>query len=125
MTVEQALEQVIRDTQGALNGLQQNLRALCSAEDQQVDDDEDFMECVRLENETEDLVDTITHLLAELPAIAAEIRGPCPSGSRGWYAAHKLERKNQAAADKARRQEAARQAKEEARAAKAAAKGSK
>lgn len=125
MSVEAALEQVIRDTQAALNGLQERLRALCSAEEQQVDDNEDHRECVRLEDETCDLVDMITQLLGELPAIAADIRGPCPPENKEWYAAHKLERKNAAAADKARRTEAARQAKEEARQAKASAKLSK
>lgn len=125
MSVEAALEQVIRDTQGALNGLQEKLRALCSAEEQQINDSEDHLDCVRLEDETCDLVDMITQLLGELPAIAADIRGPCPPENREWYAAHKLERKNAAAADKARRTEATRQAKDEARAAKAAAKISK
>lgn len=125
MSVEAALEQVIRDTQGALNGLQERLRALCSSEEQRVDDDQDFKDCVTLEDETCDLVDMITHLLGELPPIAAEIRGPCPAETREWYAAHKLERKNAAAADKARRTEAARAAKEDTRVAKAAAKPSK
>ena len=125
MSVEQALETVIRETQGALNGLQERLRALCSAEEQQIDDSEDHRECVRLEDETCDLVDMITQLLGELPAIAADIRGPCPPENKEWYLAHKLERKNAAAADKARRSEAARAAKEEARQAKASAKPSK
>lgn len=125
MSVEQALEQVIRETQSALNGLQENLRALCSADEQHIDDDEDFVECCRLEDATCDLVDMITQLLGELPGIAADIRGACPSGSKEWYAAHRLERKNAAAADKARRTEAARAAKDEARAAKAATKTSK
>lgn len=125
MSVEQALEEVIRSTQGALNNLQENLRALCTSEEQRVDDDEDFRECCRLEAETCDLVDMITRLLGELPPIAAEIRGACPPETKEWYAAYKLERKNAAAADKARRTEAARQSKEEARAAKASAKSSK
>lgn len=125
MTVEQALETVIRDTQQCLNGLQEKLRALCSNEEQRVDDSEDHKLCVELENETCDLVDMITGLLSELPPIAAEIRGPCPPENREWYAAHKLERKNAAAADKAKKQEAVRAAKEEARAAKVNAKSLK
>jgi hypothetical protein len=125
MTVDQALEQVIRETQGALNGLQERLRALCANEEQKVDDDEDFKECIRLEEETQDLVEMITQLLSELIPIAADIRGSCPPESKEWYAQHREVRKAELAAEKSRRQAAVRQAKEEARAAKANAKTSK
>lgn len=125
MSVEAALEQVIRDTQQCLNGLQERLRALCANEEQRVDDDEDFKDCVRLEDETCDMVDMINALLSELPPIAAEIRGPCPTETREWWKAHKEVRHSEAAAEKARMQAATRQAKEDARQAKAAAKTSK
>lgn len=125
MSVEAALETVIRDTQGALNGLQERLRALCSADEQHIDDDEDFKECIRLEEETQDLVEMISLLLSELIPIAAEIRGSCPPESKEWYNQHREVRKAELAAEKSRRQAAVRQAKEDARAAKAAAKTSK
>ena len=112
MTVDQALDQVIRDTQQALNGLQQKLRQLCSSEDQQVDDVEDFKECVGLEDDTCDLVDDIVQLLNELPNISSDIRGSCPADAREWWTKHKAERKLELAALKARRQQQAKDDKE-------------
>ena len=93
MNVEEALDRVTRDAQQRLTDLQMALRRLCAAEDQQVDDEEDFKECVRLEDEVTDFVSGLAELLSELPQIAGDIRGDCPKECREWWKAHKDERK--------------------------------
>jgi hypothetical protein len=125
MSVEDALESTVRQTQQCLNNLQQRLRELCSQDEQRVDDFEDMVECVTLEDQTCDLVETITNLLNELPQIAAEIRGPCPPEAKAWWTAHKAERKVHLAAESAKRKEAARATKEATRLAKLAEKSAK
>jgi hypothetical protein len=74
MNVEEALDRVTRDAQQRLTDLQMSLRRLCMAEDQQIDDEEDFKECVRLEDEVTDFVSGLAELLSELPQIAGDIR---------------------------------------------------
>jgi hypothetical protein len=98
MNVEQALDNVTRSAQGRLTDLQMALRLLCMADEQStgVDDDEDYRECVRLEDEVTDFVEGLALLLSELPAIAGEIRGKCPPESKIWYKAHKDARKLEA-----------------------------
>ena len=115
MTLEQALKQTVNMVQRALNDLERNLEQLAILEDQQIDD-EDFRRGVELEDGTCDLVEMLNELLAELPDIAADIRGPCPKTQKEWWSLHKSQRKAAAQAKK----EAAKQAAAEAKAAKAA-----
>ncbi len=94
MSVETALDRVTRDAQQRLCDLQMSLRLLCMGDEQSTGtDDDDFKECVRLENEVTDFVEGLALLLSELPQIAAEIRGSCPPESKIWYAKHKDARK--------------------------------
>ncbi len=93
MSVETALDRVVRDAQGRLTSLQLSLRLLCAGDEQSIDDDQDFRECVRLEDEVTDFVEGLALLLSELPAIAGDIRGSCPPESKIWYKAHKDARK--------------------------------
>lgn len=93
MTLEQALDRVIRDVQSGLNGLQTNLWHLAMLEDQAIDDDEDFKAAVTIEDNVVDSVMMLGELLAELPAIAADIRGSCPASSQLWYQTHRATRK--------------------------------
>ena len=96
MSVEEALDRVTRDAQQRLTDLQVALRNLCAAEDQAIDDDEDFRQCVELEDQVTDFVSGLAELLSELPQIAGDIRGPCPCGSKQWWSDHKAERKEAA-----------------------------
>ncbi len=109
MNVEEALDRVTRDAQQRLTDLQMALRHLCAAEDQKISDEEDFKECVRLEDEVTDFVSGLAELLSELPQIAGDIRGDCPKECREWWKAHKDERK---AAAKAHAEEVKAAAKE-------------
>ncbi len=94
MDVETMLDNVTRSAQGRLTDLQMALRLLCASEDQSTGtDDDDFRECVRLEDEVTSFVEGLALLLSELPQIAAEIRGKCPAESKIWYAKHKDARK--------------------------------
>jgi hypothetical protein len=109
MNVEEALDRVTRDAQMRLTDLQMALRRLCAAEDQQIDDEEDFKECVRLEDEVTDFVSGLAELLSELPQIAGDIRGDCPKECKAWWVEHKAQRK---AAAKAHAEEVKAAAKE-------------
>jgi hypothetical protein len=109
MNVEEALDRVTRDAQQRLTDLQMALRRLCMAEDQQIDDEEDFKECVRLEDEVTDFVSGLAELLSELPQIAGDIRGDCPKECKAWWVEHKTQRK---AAAKAHAEEVKAAAKE-------------
>lgn len=120
MTVEQMLDQLIRQIQGGLNNLQMNLRNMCSLEEQTIDDDEDFREMVTLSDSTEDLTALLIHYLSELPVVVHEIRGPAPPGSKAWFAQHQAQRRTAATAERERLREETRAAKEEAKAAKLA-----
>ena len=86
MSVEEALDRVTRDAQQRLTDLQMALRHLCAAEDQQIDDEQDFKECVRLEDEVTDFVSGLAELLSELPQIAGTsaepVRKSAASGGR-------------------------------------------
>ena len=65
MSLEQALDTVIRDSQRCLNSLQEALRNLAALEEQEIDEDDDFKGAVELEDRTVDLVDMMNHLLKE------------------------------------------------------------
>jgi hypothetical protein len=114
MTLEQALDDTIRGVQQILNDLQCNLRGMATLEDQKLDDVEDFKEAVKLEDETNDLVSSLTNLLSELPIIAAEIRGETPADKecKAWYAQHKVEVKDKRKKDKIEKIRLAKEAKE-------------
>ena len=103
MSLEQALDTVIRDSQACLNSLQESLRNLAALEEQEIDEDDDFKGAVELEDRTVDLVDMMSHHLKELVPIAADIRGSCPKSSREWYVAHKADVKERRAREKASR----------------------
>ena len=115
MSVEQMLDQLIRNIQGGLNNLQVNLRNMCSLEEQTVDDDEDFREMVGLSDSTEDLTAMLIHYLSELPVVVHEIRGPAPPGSKAWFTQHQAQRRAAATAERERLREEARAGKEAAR----------
>jgi hypothetical protein len=92
MDVETMLDNVTRTAQGRLTDLQVALRNLCQNDEQSTGtDDDDFKECVRLEDEVTDFIEGLALLLSELPA--GEIRGKCPAESKIWYAKHKDARK--------------------------------
>ena len=98
MSLEQALDETIRGVQNHLNNLQCLLRQLAAAEEQEVDEDDDFRQMVQLEDETADTVSALNELLSELPDIASDIRGPAPNPAmKAWHRTHKAERKLQLA----------------------------
>ena len=103
MSLEQALDTVIRSSQACLNDLQLNLRQLASLEDQEIDEDEDFQAAVDLEDRTVDLVELLSNQLKELVPISADIRGSCSKSFREWYTAHKASVKERRAREKAAR----------------------
>ena len=104
MTVDQMLDTIMREVQGAINGLHVSLRNLCALEEQEVDPDDDFREAVALEDATLDLCETITTMLKDLVPVVADLRGTPPTKeSKAWWAAHKAEKKAQAAQQKAER----------------------
>ena len=103
MSLEEALDKVIRDSQACLNSLQESLRNLAALEEQEIDIDSDFQGAVELEDRTVDLVDMMTNLLKELVPIAADIRGSCPKSSREWYTQHKASVRERRAREKAAR----------------------
>ena len=107
MSLEQALDTVVRSAQACLNDLQLNLRQLAALEDQEIDEDEDFQAAVDLEDRTVDLVELLGNQLRELIPIAADIRGSCPKSSREWYSKHKMDRKDAAKQAKERERMAA------------------
>ena len=93
MSAEQIMDTIIKEVQGALNGLQVALRNFCALEEQSVDENEDFKEAVALEDATIDLCDTINQILKDLVPVVGDIRGPAPKESKAWWTTHKLERK--------------------------------
>ncbi len=94
MDVETMLDNVTRTAQQRLTDLQVALRNLCQNDEQSTGtDDDDFRDCVALEDEVTDFIEGLALLLSELPAIAGEIRGKCPAESKIWYAKHKDARK--------------------------------
>ena len=103
MSLEEALDKVIRSAQACLNDLQLNLRQLAVLEEQEIDEDDDFKAAVELEDRTVDLVEMMTNLLKELLPVAADIRGSCPKTSREWFTQHRASLKERRAREKAAR----------------------
>jgi septal ring factor EnvC (AmiA/AmiB activator) len=107
VTLDVALDRVVKGIQQRLNELEVALRNLAmmeSGEQSLEDEDAEFKTCVALEDQTQDLVAGLIELAEELPDIASDIRGPAPSKeSKSWFSVHKKERK----AELARRKEAA------------------
>ena len=83
-------------------------------------EDEDFKKGVELEDATVDLVDMLTVLLGDLPKIAGEIRGECPTSQKAWWKLHKAKRKAAKTAERQAAREAAAAEKAEKAAEKAA-----
>ena len=94
MSLEAAMDSLIREIQLKLNCLQQKLRDLATAEEQQVDSEEDFRLAVELDDDVNDVVDGMVEILRELPPISADIRGKPPPEMKVWYAKHKADRKD-------------------------------
>ena len=103
MSLEQALDTVMRSAQACLNDLQLNLRQLAVLEEQEIEEDDDFKAAVELEDRTVDLVDLLGNQLKELVPISADIRGSCPKSCREWYVARKSSLKERRAREKAAR----------------------
>ena len=66
MSAEAMMDTIIKEVQGALNGLQVALRNLCALEDQEVDENDDFKEAVALEDATVNLTDNIPLKISNL-----------------------------------------------------------
>ena len=62
MSLEAAMDSLIRSIQGHLNHLQGKLRELATAEEQQVDPLEDFRLAVELDDDVGDVVDGMVEL---------------------------------------------------------------
>ena len=107
MSLELALDSLIRSVQQNLNNLQQKLRDLASAEEQAVDGEEDFRLAVDLDDGVNDVVSGMIEVLRELPVISADIRGKPPPELKEWYSAHKASRKDAAKQAKERERMAA------------------
>lgn len=86
-TLEQALDQCMREVQTYMNNLAMSLRLLANVEEQEMGDDI-FKEAVRIELEVNELVDCIHDSTNQLSGIAEEIRGPTPPGCKKWYTAY-------------------------------------
>jgi hypothetical protein len=117
MTLEESIKSAMKQVQALFNDLEMHLILLANAQDQSLDDDQDFVACVHAEEKAEDICDNMKYVIDELPLIAAEIRGAPPTKeAKAWWMARKKERKEAHALIDAKRKE---QAKEEAAARKA------
>ena len=106
MTLEECLDECCRGIQGKLNELQVALRNLAQISENEIDECDDFKQCVELEDQTIDLISGLTELLSELPGIASDIRGNSPKEMKDWYANHKAQRKLEKAKEKEQKKEA-------------------
>ena len=94
MSLEAAMDSLIRSIQGHLNHLQGKLRELATAEEQAVEPEEDFRLAVELDDDVNDVVNGMVELLRELVPISADIRGKPPAELKAWYTKHKADRKD-------------------------------
>ena len=94
MSLEAAMDSLIRSIQGHLNHLQGKLRELATAEEQAVEPEEDFRLAVELDDDVNDVVNGMVELLRELIPISADIRGKPPAELKLWYTKHKADRKD-------------------------------
>ncbi len=121
--VDQVVPKTIKKIQTMLNEVEMQLILIAAAEDQTVDDETDFQECVMLERKVALLVDGMQYHLGKLNDVTAEMRDVPPSKeARAWWTALKKEwaivdaarnaqRKELAAAEKADRKAAAAESK--------------
>ena len=104
LPLDQALNKVVKAVQGHLNSLELALTKLAQVEETMDDFEDDdgslFQEGAVLTFETEDFVRLIARCTAELPLIAASIRGNPPRCKKEWFAKRRAERKDQLARER-------------------------
>lgn len=115
-TLEQALDDTMRQIQKNLNALHVSMRQLAALTEQEIDEEADFKESVQFEDDASDWISGMVRLLEEIPPMAAKIRGTAPAVCKEWYKAHVAERKVKLAADKEAHKKATAAAKEQLKA---------
>ena len=102
MTLRQAAQKSIRDLQTFLNGIEQDLMAICEIDDLSPDPDTDFRKMIEITDATDDKINGVNLLFERLTGVTRIALGPCPKVTRPWYKQHVAERKAALAAERAK-----------------------
>ena len=102
MTLRQMASKAIRDLQTFLNGIEQDLMAICEIDDLDDDPDKDFRKMIQITDATDDKINGVNMLFERLTGVTRIALGPCPKVTKLWYKAHVAERKATLAAERDR-----------------------
>ena len=102
MTLRQMASKAIRDLQTFLNGIEQDLMAICEIDDLDDDPDKDFRKMIQITDATDDKINGVNMLFERLTGVTRIALGPCPKVTKLWYKAHVAERKAALAAERDR-----------------------
>lgn len=103
MPLEQALDDVFQKLQQHLNAAHCAVRSMSMAEDQSMDEEDDFKELVKYNDIIQDDTDGMIELFKDLKNISKQVLGKPPNPNmKAWYVNHQAQRKEEARLEKER-----------------------
>ena len=103
MPLEQALDDVFQKLQQHLNSSHCAVRSMSMLEEQSMDENEDFKDCVKYDDIIQDDTDGMIALFKDLKSISKQVLGKPPNPDmKAWYVNHQTQRKQEAQLEKER-----------------------
>ena len=103
VALEEALDDVFQKLQQHLNDAHCAVRSMSMLEEQSMDEDEDFKDCVKYNDIIQDDTDGMIDLFKDLKSISKQVLGKPPNPDmKAWYANHQTQRKQEAQLEKER-----------------------
>ena len=103
VALEEALDDVFQKLQQHLNDAHCAVRSMSMLEEQSMDEDEDFKDCVKYNDIIQDDTDGMIDLFKDLKSISKQVLGKPPNPDmKAWYVNHQTQRKQEAQLEKER-----------------------
>ena len=103
VALEEALDDVFQKLQQHLNNSHCAVRSMSMLEEQSMDEDEDFKDCVKYNDIIQDDTDGMIALFKDLKSISKQVLGKPPNPDmKTWYVNHQAARKQEAQLEKER-----------------------
>ena len=94
MPLEQALDDVFQKLQQHLNNSHCAVRSMSMLEEQSMDENEDFKDCVKYNDIIQDDTSGMIDLFKDLKSISNQVLGKPPNPDmKAWYVNHQAQRK--------------------------------
>ena len=114
VALEEALDDVFQQLQQHLNNSHCAVRSMSMLEEQSIDEDSDFKDCVKYDDVIQDDIDGMIALFKDLKSISKQVLGKPPNPDmKLWYVNHQTQRKEETRLEKEREKLAKIEEKEE------------